>query len=496
MFGINLSSFNPLSGINSREFVGIDLSANNLKIAHARIFANKPEITGLLTRNIGGLSEENIAKIIRSCFIDLRARNPVIISTIASHLVITKNIEIPSVDPKEIKEIINLQAGRHTPYSREEIIVDYVDIGVYKNNYTKILLIIVARNIIDKQFKILASAGLKPENVAFVPESIAWFVPKIIKIDNGLCPVSVIHIDNEFTDFTVIVKSKIAFIRSIPIGVRHLTEEKERYQLKFSEELKRSFEAYQSEDIEKSPNMVVLTGAIEELNDLEPILNSALRLPIKLAPYFKNLAISNNLLKANSLPKNISFLNVIAPLITLQELKVNLIPEEVKLSRAIEERGRELIKTGIFTLATFVLIFSILLSKIYFKNAYLKNLEKEYISLSDSAKKLEKDFSRINLIKNYLSRRGYSLELLSELYNITSLDLKINNIRFDSQGKFSLIGTALSMSSVFSFVDDMEKSEYFKEVKTKYTTKRKEELRDVTDFELTALLENKGNQPK
>ncbi len=121
----------------------------------------------------------------------------------------------------------------------------------------------------------------------------------------------------------------------------------------------------------------------------------------------------------------------------------------------------------------------------------LEKKEKEYQSLSDSAKKLEKDFSRINLIKNYLLKRGYSLELLSELYNITSLDLKINNIRFDSQGKFSLTGTALSMSTVFSFVDDMEKSKYFKEVKTKYTIKRKEELKDVTDFELAALLENK-----
>lgn len=493
MFGINLGRFNPLSGVNSRELAGIDLSTNNLKIAYARISGNKPEIVSLVTRNIGGLPEENISKIIKSCFIELKARNPVIVNTIPSHLVITKNIEIPSTDPKEIKEIINLQAGRHTPYSREEIIVDYVDIGVYKNNYTKILLIIAARNIIDKQFRILDSAGLKSERVVFMPESIAWFISKALKIDSEASPVSVIHIDDEFTDFTVIFKSKIAFIRSIPVGARHLTEEKEKYQLKFSEELKRSFEAYQSEDIEKNPNTLVLTGAVEELSDLEPVLKNTLRLPIKIAPYFKNLLISNEVSKAAFLAKHVSFLNVIAPLIVCQELKVNLIPEEIKLRRALEERGKELIKTGIFVLAIFILIFSILLSKIYFKNVYLKNLTQEYLSLSGDAKKLEQDFARVNLIKNYLLKRGYSLELLSELYNITSFDLKINNIRFDSQGKFSLTGTALSMSTVFSFVGDMEKSQYFKEVKTKYTTKRKEELRDVTDFELTALLENQVN---
>ncbi len=493
MFGINLSGLNFLSGINNHEFVGIGLSAINLKLAHVKVSSGKPEITSLLLRNIGGLSDDNIAKLIRSSFDGLNAKAPFIINAIPAYLAITKNIEIPSIDPKEIKEIINLQAGRHTSYSREEIIVDYVDIGTYKNNYTKILLIIVARDIIERQLKILDKTGLKSQGGVFIPESLAWFAANILKIESDVSTVNVIHIDEDFTDFMVIFKSKILFIRSVSIGARHLTEEKERYQLKFSEELKRSFEAYQSEDIEKDPNMLVLTGAVEELHDLEPVLINTLHLPVKIIPYFKNLLISQEVLKANSLINRVSFLNVIAPLTAWQELKVNLIPEEVKLSRSLEKRGKELIKTGILILAIFVLVFSILASNIYFKSAYLKKITKEYESLNQVAEKLEEDFAKVNLIKNYLLKRGSSLELLAELYNIASPGLKITNIRFDEQGKFSIIGTASSMSVVFSFVDIMEKSEYFKEVKTKYTAKRQEESRDVTDFELTALLDNKVN---
>lgn len=493
MFRINFLKLNFLSGINSREFVGIGLSANNLKLAHIRFSSGKPEIANLLLRNAGGLSDDNIAKLIRDSFEGLKAKAPFIINTIPAHLAITKNIEIPSTDPKEIKEIINLQAGRHTPYSREEIIVDYVDIGTYKNNYTKILLIIVARDIIDKQLKILYKAGLKSQGVVFIPESLAWFAARVLKIENDASTVSVIHIDEDFTDFMVIFKSKILFIRSIPIGAGHLTQEKERYQLKFSEEVKRSFEAYQSEDIEKDPNLLVLTGAVEELHDLEPVLINTLHLPVKIIPYFKNLFISQEILKASSLTNRVSFLNVIAPLAAWQELKVNLIPEDVKLSRSLEKRGKELIKTGILIFAIFVLVFSILASNIYFKSAYLKKVTKEYESLNQAAEKLEQDFTRINLIKNYLLKRGSSLELLAELYNIVVPGLKVSNIKFDEEGKFSIIGTASSMSVVFSFVDVMEKSVYFKEVKTKYTAKRLEESRDVTDFELAALLENKGN---
>ena len=169
-------------------------------------------------------------------------------------------------------------------------------------------------------------------------------------------------------------------------------------------------------------------------------------------------------------------------------MKVDLVPEEVKLRMSLEDRGRDLIKTGIFIIAVFVLTFSILISKIYFKVIYLKNLNTKYETLNRQAQVLEKDFSRISLIRNYPSNRGFSLEILTELYNLVPLDLELSDIRFDEQNKFSVRGTAESMSSVFSFVDNMGKSKYFKDVKTKYTAKRKDGLRDVTDFEITSLL--------
>ena len=84
-----------------------------------------------------------------------------------AHLTIAKNIEIPSLDPDEIKEIIDLQAGRHTPYSRGEIIIDYINIGTYRENYTKILLVIVTLSVVRRQIEILAKAGLITEKVFF-----------------------------------------------------------------------------------------------------------------------------------------------------------------------------------------------------------------------------------------------------------------------------------------------------------------------------------------
>lgn len=494
MQGVKIKNLNPLSNIGIREAVGIDFSANNVKFVYVRIYPNNMEIVKVLSRNISGLSDTAISKIISVTFNELGAKNPKIINTVSSSAVITKNIEIPSVDPKEIKEIINLQAGRHTPYSREEIIVDYIDIGVYKRSYTKILLIIIARSIVDKQYKMLERAGLKLGNVFFAPESFAWFVTKALKLENADSPVNIIHVDDDISDFTVVFRNKLLFIRSIPIGARHFSEDKEKYYPKFSEELKRSFEAFQSEDIEKSPYMSVLTGALEESGDLETAISNTLRLPVRSLPYFKSFFVSSDILGGLSLPKNVSFFNVVAALSAGQDLKIDLTPDEIKLKKSLEERGKELIKTGALILAIFIAIFSILISGIYFKSAYLDKLRKRFLPLKQEAAKLAKDFEKVSLVRDYLSKRGYSLEVLMELYSALSLEIEVSEIRFDEQGKFSLKGTAESMSAVFSFVDSMGKSKYFKDVKTKYTTKRKDGLKDVTDFEIAALLSRQGTK--
>lgn len=42
------------------------------------------------------------------------------------------------------------------------------------------------------------------------------------------------------------------------------------------------------------------------------------------------------------------------------------------------------------------------------------------------------------------------------------------------------------MAVIFSFVEDLNKSGYFREVKTRYTSKRKEGEREVADFEIVA----------
>ena len=78
---------------------------------------------------------------------------------------------------------------------------------------------------------------------------------------------------------------------------------------------------------------------------------------------------------------------------------------------------------------------------------------------------------------------------MTELHRLTPSEMALTDIRLDEQRKFSIKGTAEAMSAVFSFVDSMEKSKYFRDVKTKYTTKRRDGMKEFTDFEITAAIE-------
>ena len=493
MFSLQIKKL-PLFPASARqELVGIEIGSEHFKLIQLKDALNKRELVNLISRPIAGLPDIEVSKIIKASLEELKLKNPRIITVIPAHQVITKNIEIPSIDHNEIQEIVNLQASRHTPYSREEIIVDYIELGIYKNSYTKILLVIITNAVIKKQFELMDKAGFKSHRVIFAAEALAKFSQKYLRLETDSFPAAIIHIDESHTCFEIAFKSKPFFIRSIPIGVKHLIAEKEKYEAKFIEEIKNSLEAYQSENIEKSPPLIVLTGALEELGEWNELLHNALHIPVKSIPYFKNLLLSSAALSAASLVKHVSFLDVLASGFLWQELKVDLIPQETKLRKSLEERAGDLIKSGVLALSVFALVFFILTGRIYFRSSYLSRLNAKYQAIHQEAEKLEKDFSRNKSIRKYILHQGYSLEILTALYDVIPPGLKFDDIKFDGKGKFSLRGSAESMSSVFSLVDNMGELRYFKNVKLGQTAKRKSGLRDVTDFEVTAALKPAGN---
>src|SRR3990167_2294163 len=140
---------------NALHLVSVD--EERFRLAHFSGKETTLELHEVVKKDIRGISEDELPKTIKAVLSDLNIKTVQAVLGIPSAVTTIKNIEIPSLDKEEIRSIINLQAGRHTPFSREEIIVGYANIGVYQRNYSKILLVIVNRNVIKKKIALLES---------------------------------------------------------------------------------------------------------------------------------------------------------------------------------------------------------------------------------------------------------------------------------------------------------------------------------------------------
>lgn len=457
---------------------------------------------GLITTNLSGRKEvayvaslstrdrtdEEIREKFEEALVELRVKNLRVIGVIPSDWTITRNIEIPSRDPKEIREIVNLQAGRHTPYSRSEIIIDYLDLGVFKSVYTKVLLVIVTNKSVKRYYDLVESVGLQIEKICFAPEAMARSAVKYLGLEHEGKPICFINVDQATSDSLIILNGLVLFVRSIPIGTQHFTTEKDVYVPRFAEEIKRSLDAYQVDNIGDPPSHLLVGGATGGLEGIEFKIQEALQLPVKRWIGGEGMPIRSEAQKIYTNPA-LSFLNVAAPALFAEDLKADLIPEENKLRRKMEDQSKEIIKTGVLGIMCFGLLCAIFLSQLYFRTAEVDQLTQRFEPIRKEAEDLETAYAQIRTIKSILAVRGRSLETLAELFSLVAEDMYLTDIRYDENSKFSVKGTGLSRSSIYTLVDEMEKSSSFRNVKTKYVIGKIEDGQEFSDFQIDSLFE-------
>jgi hypothetical protein len=85
---------------------------------------------------------------------------------------------------------------------------------------------------------------------------------------------------------------------------------------------------------------------------------------------------------------------------------------------------------------------------------------------------------------------------LQEVSRILPADIQMASITFQKGQSMVIKGRVLEMPQVFKFIGALEDSPYFKDIQTRYTTRKK--IRDVefNEFELVCPLEGVGADKK
>ena len=426
---------------------------------------------------------EETAKALKALLAPFNRKLPVICVVPASAAT-AKNIEVPSSDPEEIKSIINLQASRHTPFSREEVLISYINLGINASNNTRLLLVIVHRDIIKDKISILEKSGLDVDKILFVPEAQARFYAKALNLKKEAV-AGVIDVSLNATSYIVVSKGTLLFVRHIPVGIKAIMEGTDAT-VKLQDEIKKSMDAFMQEEGSEAPKSYTVTTTHEAVGHILPALKESLNIE------FQVNAFSNFIKGPMDLRKKLqsdfgddSFLDVLAPASTSTKCEINMMPEEMILKKTVDRQSKEAVKTGVAAVVIMVLIIAMAMSKIYFKDTYLnKNLREQFAPQKARVQMLQEQMNKAKLVRGYIKKRMASLDIIHELYTITPNTIYLGNIAVDDDGTVTIDGISDSMSEVFSYVKSLDDSAMFKEAKTKSTSTKKDNGKDVAAFEI------------
>ena len=466
--------------------IAIELSELHLKVAFMKTAGPlKKDVVRLMAFQLGSVTEDAILERVRTVMMQLKVTNPYMVGVLPSQAAITRNIEVPSRNINEIREIVNLQAGRHTPYSRSEVTADYLSLGIVKNIYTRILLVIVPRTVVKHFYNLADKMKLKVEKILFGPELVARLAARQAGFGKEAAPDLLAHVARDYTEFLVLSHGLVSFIRSVPFGATQFAAEKETSNAQFVEEIKRTLEAYQAENIGAMPARVVLEGLIQDLGAAEAMLPDQVQMPVKRWLFHETPSAHPEIEPVGSQDPG-SFIAVTAATFFCEETFIDLTPEEGKLRRSLDDRIREVVKTAISVTVCLGLVIAIFLSRLYFMKAEATILSQRAEPIRKEAESLQESIVRIETIHEHLKARGRPIECLAEIHSLIPDDVYLSEIRYEEDKKFTIKGTAVLRTSIYSFVDKMEGSPLFSNVEAKFVSGRTQDGKEMSDFEIGA----------
>jgi len=146
---------------------------------------------------------------------------------------------------------------------------------------------------------------------------------------------------------------------------------------------------------------------------------------------------------------------------------------------------------GILTAAMVIVGSLVLLISMYTKNTYLSEIKKNIAQITKEAGYVERMRKHIDLVEDRLDAEQRSINVLHEVHVLTPKEIHFTNINIEEKKRTVLQGRAFAMSNVFSFVTILEKSPFFENVTTTYTTTKKERGKEYTKFEIICMYEKR-----
>jgi type IV pilus assembly protein PilM len=150
----------------------------------------------------------------------LKKKANYIITAVPSNELLIRNIEMPKLEEKEVKESLKWEADEQLPYPVENAAIDYLKIGE-DEEAVEYLISAVKKNIIDNYLAPFERNNLKVDVVNVQPMALVSILEYQEEIEGN---VAIIDIGTTASQVTIANKNNIILSRTIDTGGQHFTQ--------------------------------------------------------------------------------------------------------------------------------------------------------------------------------------------------------------------------------------------------------------------------------
>ncbi|MBU1894752.1 MAG: pilus assembly protein PilM [Candidatus Omnitrophica bacterium] len=442
------------------------------------------QISGVEVKAIKSNSPEDVSKVISSIMDEklYKKFKPIVLS-IPRNQATLRNLKFPAKDKKELDDIINLHLTQEVPYSREEIIYNYEIIEKDSAGFTNIILGIMHRQTLIKQFTVFEKIGLYPDNVLLGTFGIMLLLTKGRFAKSGDTSLKAcVDVGEEFTDFFVFKETTVLFTRSIAASGESL--KKEENIKKFAGELRQALivsHVGRLESIEK----LYITGMSGTNSKLAEIITNTLSVKVEIVDLLNVIGSLRGVKNVGKIIERVSLSAIVGissdPLIS----KFNFVLPEAKMRKDVREMTKNLFVMGgiiIYLIVVFLLFF---MSKLYTQESYLNKITGEIKKLQQTTKGSMRALEKIKTLQIFMRYKDSFLYYYYELAQVVPENITIDRFTYNKKREISLVGKGTEMGEVFKFVRNLNSSGIFGEAELKYSRKASKESGNYNEFNIT-----------
>jgi Tfp pilus assembly PilM family ATPase/Tfp pilus assembly protein PilN len=437
---------------------------------------------------------EETTIILKNIISQIKDKPSSIVMAISRKSIFIKYYHFPSINDKELKEMIYFQLIRELPIPQEEIIYDYTII--HKNEtHSLVVVFIVQKPFLDRYRGILHKIGIEPAHITIVPYTLFnWVINTWKDLIGKNEIVGLLHIDYSGIELIIFNQQQLIFTRSMRIEDFHnikeenpdcLIEALNKHRKAIINFVKDSLNAYKKNVDYKEIRKILMGDYGKETNQLKKMLEKELSLSIELIDCFVWPDNIKNLKETIGFSQEVFSRPKTLGLILLDNtFQIDFLKQEKE-----KKHKSFIVKRDMITLFSLITLIVLLISGIigqwfWKERKYIKKLKNEISLTQTLAEQLKATKRKTAIIRQHLNRTNSSIEILAEIYRIIPARISLSGFIYNSDGNVTLQGTSSQMSRVFKLVTILEKSDLFEKVKLKYASKRQIRHQEITDFEV------------